>query len=83
MALSSPPALPPAAVPGTAAAGYLAAVLRPAWARVDLDALAANARRLGRRIAPARLGAVVNADAYGDGAVRVALALEREGAELH
>jgi alanine racemase len=82
MALSSPPALPPAAVPGTAAAGYLDAVLRPAWARVDLDALAANARLLARRIAPARLGAVVKADAYGHGAVRVALALEREGAEL-
>jgi alanine racemase len=82
MALSSPPALPPAAVPGTAAAGYFDAVLRPAWARVDLDALAANARLLARRIAPARLAAVVKADAYGHGAVRVALALEREGAEL-
>lgn len=82
MAETEAPALPPAAVPGTAAVGYLDAVLRPAWVRVDLDALTANARLLARRIAPARLGAVVKADAYGHGAVRVALALEREGAEL-
>lgn len=82
MARAEATALPPAPVPGTAAVGYLDAVLRPAWARVDLDALAANARLLARRIAPARLGAVVKADAYGHGAVRVALALERAGAEL-
>ncbi|HUO86909.1 MAG TPA: alanine racemase [Thermoanaerobaculia bacterium] len=70
------------AIPGTAAAGYLDAVLRPAWVRVDLDALAANVRLLSTRIAPARLGAVVKADAYGHGAVRVALALERLGTAL-
>jgi alanine racemase len=69
-------------VPGTAAVGYLDAALRPAWVRVDLDALAANARRLGERLAPARLGAVVKADAYGHGAVRVSLALERAGVAL-
>ncbi|HEX2164462.1 MAG TPA: alanine racemase [Thermoanaerobaculia bacterium] len=57
-------------------------MLRPAWVRVDLDALAANVRALARRIAPARLAAVVKADAYGHGAVRVSLALEREGAAL-
>lgn len=73
---------PAAPVPGTAAVEYLDAALRPAWARVDLDALAANARTLARRVAPARLGAVVKADAYGAGAVRVSLALEREGAAL-
>lgn len=82
---TSPPApteAPPAPIPGTAVVEYLDAALRPAWARVDLDALAANVRLLARRIAPARLGAVVKADAYGHGAVRVSLALEREGAAL-
>jgi alanine racemase len=72
----------------------LAAVLRPAWADVDLDALAANHRVLSRRVGEAGLVAVVKADAYGHGAVRVtrklealgvamaAVALLEEGAEL-
>ncbi len=54
---------------------------RPAWASVDLDALGRNARRLQRRIDPARLLAVVKADAYGHGADRVARRLEAEGVE--
>ncbi len=82
---AKPPAPLPetsAPVPGRAAAGYLEAALRPAWARVDLDALGRNAERLARRVAPARPAAVVKADAYGHGAVRVALELERRGFAL-
>ena len=56
--------------------------LRPAWARIDLDALDANADLLARAVAPARWGAVVKADAYGHGAVRVARALAARGASL-
>jgi len=48
-------------------------------ARIDLEALAANARALAARVAPARLLAVVKADAYGHGAVPVARALEATG----
>lgn len=67
---------------------------RPAWADVDLDALRHNARVLSAIAAPARLCAVVKADAYGHSAVPVAraaldggaselaVALVDEGAEL-
>jgi alanine racemase len=66
--------------------------LRPAWAAIDLDALARNAGRL--REQGLALRAVVKADAYGHGAVRVAgrlaeagidrfaVALVEEGVEL-
>jgi len=50
-----------------------------AWVRVDLDALAANAKWLQARAAPAEVLAVVKADAYGHGAAVVAPALERAG----
>lgn len=53
--------------------------LRPAWATVDLDALARNLERLKTACAPATIAAVVKADAYGHGAVAVARALERAG----
>ncbi len=56
--------------------------LRPAWVEVDLDAICANARRLVRLVAPARLCAVVKADAYGHGAPQVARAALRGGASL-
>ncbi len=56
--------------------------LRPAWVEVDLDAISANARRLVRLVAPARLCAVVKADAYGHGASQVAGAALRGGASL-
>jgi len=46
--------------------------LRPAWIEVDLEAIAANVRTLTAEVAPARLLAVVKADAYGHGAVPVA-----------
>ena len=48
--------------------------LRPAWVEVDLDAIAGNVRVLAAEVAPARLLAVVKADAYGHGAVPVARA---------
>jgi alanine racemase len=53
--------------------------LRPAWAEIDLDALVANLRLLRSRLGVVGILAVVKADAYGHGAPRVALALEREG----
>jgi len=54
--------------------------LRPAWVEVDLAAVEANAALLVRLCAPARLCAVVKADAYGHGAVEVARAALRGGA---
>jgi alanine racemase len=48
--------------------------LRPAWVEVDLEAIAGNVRTLAAEVAPARLLAVVKADAYGHGAVPVARA---------
>src|SRR5512147_1607450 len=44
---------------------------RPVWAEIDLDAFAHNVRGLAARAAPARLYAVVKANAYGHGAVAV------------
>lgn len=44
---------------------------RPVWAEIDLDALAHNVRTLAARAAPARLYAIVKANAYGHGAVAV------------
>jgi alanine racemase len=45
---------------------------RPAWAEVDLDAVAANVATMAAVAAPAVLCAVVKADGYGHGAVPVA-----------
>ncbi len=53
---------------------------RPAWSEVDLDAVRANVRTLARRADPAQLLAVVKADGYGHGAVRVAQAALEAGA---
>jgi alanine racemase len=55
---------------------------RPAFAEIDLDAIAGNARLLARLVAPARLCAVVKADAYGHGAVPVARALTKSGVPM-
>jgi alanine racemase len=44
---------------------------RPCWAEIDLDAIAHNVRALAGRAAPARLYAIVKANAYGHGAVAV------------
>lgn len=60
---------PPAGVPS----------LRRAWVEIDLAALARNYHRLVARVAPARIVAVVKADAYGHGATAVARALEPLG----
>jgi alanine racemase len=54
--------------------------LRPAWVDVDLDAVAGNTATLAAEVAPARLLAVVKADAYGHGAVPVARAAVAAGA---
>jgi alanine racemase len=64
-----------------AAVADLESALRPAWVDVDLDALERNLARLRRRLAPARLMAVVKADAYGHGAVGVSRALARAGVD--
>ena len=53
---------------------------RPAWAEVDLDAVAANVALLAERCAPAALCAVVKADGYGHGAAAVARAALGAGA---
>jgi alanine racemase len=53
---------------------------RRAWAEVDLDAIASNARVLRAVASPAALCAVVKADAYGHGAVPVAAAALAGGA---
>lgn len=52
--------------------------LRRAWVEVDLAAIRRNYRHLAARVAPAKILAVVKADAYGHGAVAVARALEAE-----
>ena len=50
------------------------------WAEIDLDRLTANVRALKQRAGEARLLVVVKANAYGHGAVSVALAAARAGA---
>jgi alanine racemase len=59
-----------------------AALLGSTRVEVDLDALSRNFHRLARRVAPARIGAVVKADAYGHGVRRTVLTLEEAGAHL-
>lgn len=55
---------------------------RVTWAEVDLGAIAANLLHVQSRLAPGvRLFAVVKANAYGHGAVPVARACERAGAD--
>lgn len=53
---------------------------RPAWAEVDLSALARNTASLSRLVAPSALCAVVKADGYGHGARTVAPTLLASGA---
>lgn len=53
---------------------------RPTWLEIDLGALAHNARRLADVAGDAALMAVIKADAYGHGAVRVARTALRNGA---
>jgi alanine racemase len=64
------------------AAAGLPPLPRTAWLEIDLDALAANLRLLGRLAgAGVPLRPVVKADAYGHGAVPIARALEAAGAD--
>jgi alanine racemase len=72
----------PASAPALPAGRALPDVLRPAWAEIDLDALVANFQRLRELVAPARVLAVIKADAYGHGAPEVGRALEAAGVDL-
>jgi alanine racemase len=53
---------------------------RPAWLEIDLDAIAGNVEALVRVASPAAVMAVLKADAYGHGAVRVARTVLHHGA---
>ena len=56
--------------------------LRRTWAVIDLDALGENYEKLRRHIGPdVKFLGVVKADAYGNGAIRVAEVLEKRGAD--
>lgn len=57
-------------------------MVRPSWVEIDLDAIAHNVRLLADIAAPARLCAVVKADAYGHGDVPVAEAALEAGAPM-
>jgi len=80
---------PPSEVPpdseGAPGVDDLQAALRPAWVDVDLSALENNLARIRERLAgspaPAKVMAVVKADAYGHGAVGVSRALEAAGVD--
>ncbi len=55
---------------------------RPVWAEVSLKAIARNLRTIRRHIGPKpQILAVVKSNAYGLGAVPVAKALQKAGAE--
>lgn len=56
--------------------------MRPVWAEVDLDAIAANVATLRAMVAPARFCAVVKADGYGHGSASVARAALAGGADV-
>ena len=53
---------------------------RSVWAEIDLDAIAHNVRALVARAAPAKLYAIVKANAYGHGAPAVGAAAIEAGA---
>jgi len=59
----------------------MSAVIRWAWAEIDLDAIAHNIGVLRDRVAPASVWAVVKADGYGHGALGVARTALAAGAE--
>ncbi len=54
---------------------------RPTWLEIDLGAIADNTRRLKARAGGVPLMAVIKADAYGHGAVRVARTVLHNGAD--
>lgn len=53
---------------------------RPTWVEIDLDAIANNVRLLAQIAAPAKILAVLKADAYGHGMVKVARTVLNNGA---
>jgi alanine racemase len=53
---------------------------RPTWVEIDLDAIANNVRLLAQMAAPARIMAVLKADAYGHGMVKIARTALNNGA---
>lgn len=58
-------------------------LVRPAWAEIDLSAIAFNVETIKAALGPGtRLCAVVKADAYGHGAVRVATEALAAGADM-
>ncbi len=69
-------------IEGRLAAAGLGPLPRLAWLEIDLDAIRANLAVLRDLAGPgASVRPVVKADAYGHGAVHVALALEAAGAD--
>jgi len=57
-------------------------IARPTYARIDLDALGSNLARIRTLTGARKICAVIKADAYGHGAVRVARRLADEKAEF-
>lgn len=53
---------------------------RPTWVEINLDAIASNTRLLAKMAAPAKVLAVLKADAYGHGMVKVARTVLNNGA---
>jgi alanine racemase len=53
---------------------------RPTWVEIDLDAIANNTRLLAQLAAPAKIMAILKADAYGHGMVKVARTVLNNGA---
>jgi alanine racemase len=52
---------------------------RPTWVEIDLEAIANNVRRLAQLAAPAKIMAILKADAYGHGTVKVARTVLNNG----
>ncbi|MDZ7386863.1 MAG: alanine racemase, partial [candidate division KSB1 bacterium] len=55
--------------------------MRPTWAEIDLGAIAHNIAQIRKKVSPARVMAVVKANAYGHGAAQVATAALASGAD--
>ncbi len=53
---------------------------RPTWVEVDLEAIANNVRLLVQMAAPAKIMAILKADAYGHGLIKVARTVLNNGA---
>ena len=56
--------------------------MRPTIAEIDLSAVAFNFRQIKQKVAPAKIMAVVKANAYGHGVIPVARTLIKEGASF-